>query len=107
MILYLMSVLDLIFPKSCLECGLIGKYICKTCLEKVPLVGWHGKRNYSVWGYKGVVRKALISLKYKYSTDIAKELSNEVVKILRLEVLRPNEGLLIPIPLHWQKKNLR
>ena len=69
-----MNILDFIFPKKCLECGSFGKYICDNCLKKVGKSGWWG-RNYSVFKYEGVIRKAIIALKYKYSTAIVDELS--------------------------------
>ena len=33
-------ILDLLFPKYCLECKTEGKYICKNCLHKVRFGGW-------------------------------------------------------------------
>lgn len=101
-----MGLLDLIFPKSCLECGKEGKYICENCLNKVGKSGWYGN-NYSVFRYEGVIRKAIIALKYKYSTEIAKELAEVCVKNLKSVNLIPNSYLLTPIPLHWQRKNVR
>lgn len=100
-----MGFLDLIFPKKCLECGKEGKYICESCLNKVGKSGWYGN-NYSVFRYEGVIRKAIIALKYKYSTEIAKELQNYIV----IELKKQNfvdDYCLIPIPLHKKRFNER
>lgn len=100
-----MGLLDLIFPKACLECGKEGKYICDRCLGKVQLRGWYGK-TYSIFKYEGVIRKAILTLKYKYSTEIAKELAQICAQKLHSLNL-PKSTILVPIPLHWYKKNLR
>jgi ComF family protein len=98
-----MNVIDFIFPKKCLECGREGKYICETCIRKVRPGGWitlNEIKVYSIWKYEGVVKKAIIALKYKFATEVAKELINYVT-------LRPSKKLLVPIPSHWLKENLR
>jgi len=96
----------LIFPKTCLECRKEGKYICEDCLKKVGKVGFF-KDRLSIFRYEGVIRKAIIALKYKYSTEIAKELADICVKNLKSVNLVANNYLLIPIPLHWHKQNVR
>jgi ComF family protein len=99
-------ILDLFFPKQCLECKKEGKYICKSCLEKVPVCGWYNG-NYSIFRYKGVIRKAIISLKYKFAYDLSNELSLIIIK--RLEnIYFPFKNIaLVPIPLHIQRENWR
>ncbi len=61
----------------------------------------------SIFRYEGVVRKAIIALKYKYSTEIAKELANICVTNLHLMSFTKKNYLLVPIPLHWQRQNIR
>lgn len=100
-----MSLLDFIFPKNCLECGSNGKYICDSCLKKVGKSGWWG-RNYAVFKYEGVIRKAIIALKYKYSTEIAKELNDHVVNELKKQKFI-GKYCLVPIPLHKKRFNER
>jgi len=102
-----MAVLDLFFPKKCLECGLSGKYICENCLKKVPPRGWTSKTAYTIFKYEGVIRKAIISLKYKYSTDIAEELATHLTRVLKRENINLDEACLVPIPLHWYRYNFR
>lgn len=102
-----MAILDLIFPKNCLECKASGRYICSGCLRKVKKNGWNSDWVYSVWRYQGVIRKAVLALKYKYSTDIAEELANHLTRVLKRENLDLEEACLVPIPLHWYRKNVR
>lgn len=107
-----MNIFDLIFPKKCLECNLPaqagkeGQYICSDCLEKVPPAGWNREGVYSIWKYEGVIRKAIIALKYKYVAEIANELSELSVKKLS-ERHFSLSATLVPIPLYWYRKNFR
>lgn len=99
-----MSILDFLFPKYCLECSREGKYLCDDCVEKV-LDGTFDKNNFSIFKYKGVIRRAITSLKYKFATDIVNELIEICVK--RLKSNKFHQCALIPIPLHWQRENWR
>jgi len=124
-----MGILDLIFPKNCLECKKEGKYICSDCIQKVRLArsvcsycgvySFFGKTHenckrkysldgvYSIWKYDGVVRKAIIALKYKFANEISKEIANEAKKELKkLEIFSKN-SILIPVPLHTKRENWR
>jgi competence protein ComFC len=100
-----MGLLNLIFPKKCLECGREGKYICISCLKKVGFSGWHNQNIYSVWQYQGVVRKAILALKYKYVTGVAQELVEICARQLGNQKWKP--AYLVPIPLHWYRENFR
>jgi ComF family protein len=127
-----MNVLDLIFPKTCLGCGKEGKYICESCLvrvkilkpacpycEKASIDGFTHtkcKRKYgldgltSVWDYDGVIKKAILALKYKYSTEAGRELAETFIRSLKASnssFLTPNSSFLIPIPIHWHRENVR
>lgn len=98
-----MSLVDFIFPKKCLECGAPGKHVCQACIKKILPGGWAkmgGLRVYSIWEYRGVVRKAIIALKYKFVTEIAEELVGYINLI-------PSTQTLVPIPSHWYRQNLR
>lgn len=99
-----MSLLDLIFPKFCIECKQPGKYICANCVKDV-LDGSFDKDNFSVFKYKGVIKKAVISMKYKFSSDIAGELVENT--ICRLKVMKRHRITLVPVPLHKFRQNWR
>lgn len=99
-----MNLLDFVFPKYCLECGKSGKYLCCDCVSKV-LNGTFDKNNFAVFKYKGVIRKAIVSLKYKFATDIADELIS--ITIERLKSSKFHSVTLVPIPLYIQRENWR
>ena len=126
-----MGILDLVFPKTCLGCGHEGGYICSDCVAKVRLakpicpycerasidglthVGCQKKLGLdgliSIWEYEGVVRKAILALKYKYVTLIGQELSNYFLSALQPQNTKyyiPNTGTMIPIPIHWHRQNV-
>ena len=127
-----MNLLDLVFPKTCLGCGEEGKYLCDNCLGKLKLLkpvcpycerpsidGFtHTKcsRVYgldgltSIWDYEGAIKKAILALKYKYSTEVGKELSEQFVLSLKTQNLLfmiPDSSTLVPIPIHWHRENVR
>ena len=125
-----MGVLDLIFPKSCLGCGKTGVYICPDCVAKVRLAKpicpycerasidglTHAKCTRengldglaSIWEYEGVIRRAILALKYKYSLEVGRELSEVFIEYLQnSKFLIPPSGVLVPIPIHWYRENFR
>lgn len=62
-----MAILDWIYPKKCLECGEIGRYICPRCQGGIQRKGESLK-------YTGVVRKVIKEIKYRGSYDLVHEL---------------------------------
>ncbi|KKS96240.1 MAG: hypothetical protein UV71_C0001G0114 [Microgenomates group bacterium GW2011_GWC1_43_13] len=123
-----MNLLDLVFPKTCLGCGNWGKYLCTDCLGKLKILkpvcpyceNWsadgstHEKCRMvygldgltSIWDYEGAIKKAILALKYKYSTEVGKELTNAFIRELE-EVTPLVKGILVPIPIHWHRENVR
>ena len=101
-----MNLLDFIFPKKCLECGIFGKYICDDCLSQVKTL-LPAKDVYSVFKYEGVIRKAIMSLKYKFAYDIAEELAEITIQKIKNYDLRIKNIILVPIPLHKLRQNWR
>jgi ComF family protein len=123
-----MDALDLIFPKKCLGCGKEGKYICATCLAKcsqarpicpycrgpailgithkhcLPRYGLNGL--ISLWNYEEIIRRAIISLKYKFASEIAQELARTSSQKLKAIRYYP-KATLVPVPLFWFRKNWR
>ncbi len=100
-----MNILNFLFPKYCLECGANGKYICDECLKKVSPAR-SDNTNYSIFKYEGVIRKAIISLKYKFAYDLADELVSVCTRQL-ISMHYTLNPILIPIPLFWQRQNWR
>lgn len=124
-----MGILDLIFPKTCLGCGKEGGYICQDCLAKVrlakPICPYCEKASIdgfthikcakklgldgltAIWEYEGVIRKAILSLKYKYATLVGQELTDLFLHHLLKGCLLFNAKILVPIPLYWYRENTR
>jgi competence protein ComFC len=125
-----MNIIDLIFPKKCLQCGKSGVYICPECLEKVgsPKLfcleclkasidgATHIKCRrpssidfaYSPFRYEGVIRSAILRLKYSFASDIKEELSKVFCERLKSEVfVLPKRAAITSIPLHRLRQNWR
>ncbi len=125
-----MSFLDLIFPKTCLECHKEGFYICSDCVSKVriakPICPYCEKASIdglthikcqkkfgldgllSVWEYEGVIRKAILALKYKYSLEVGTELSEVFARYLKSsKFLVQKCDIFVPVPMFWYRQNKR
>jgi len=130
-----MSFSDLIFPKKCIGCGETGGYFCPDCLNFVslepericpaclkPSIGGfshprcrtpHGLDGLTaVFAYKGVIKKAIQKLKYKFISDLAEDLIELFLsscgedKVFR-NLCRQGRVILIPVPLHPSRKRWR
>ena len=111
--------LELFFPKSCLNCSCKGSYICQDCLalidisNKVLYPANHLSRLYFAADYENFIIKNLIQkFKYKpFAKDLAKTFAFLIITYLQnlenpvqfLEVKQ--DFILIPIPLF--KKRLK
>src|SRR3972149_2452937 len=125
-----MAISDFLFPKKCLGCGRAGRYVCGECIKKVetpflicPQCGRksvdgmvHAKclkpqsldGAISLWKYQGVVRKAVLGLKYKFALEIAGELAAHTTNAIKNYTgFMPQEVVLVPIPLYWLRGNWR
>jgi competence protein ComFC len=131
-----MGLFDLIFSDKCLTCSKEGKYICQNCLDKVgspkpicpvclrPSIDGmtHSKCKtpqsldglICSWNYDGVIKKAILALKYKFASEIAKELAD--LSVQKLSAIRygraasfayQQSAILVPIPLFWYRQNWR
>ena len=125
-----MDIFDLVFPRVCLECKKKGKYVCDKCLSKLPSVrqicpvcqkpsidGFTHPKCLKpqsldgliiLWSYQGVIRRAIISLKYKFVKDVSSELSKLILeKTKDLFLFQKENGIITTVPLFWIRKNLR
>ena len=126
-----MGLIDLLFPKYCLECGANGQYVCESCVDKVrparhfcaacskrAVDGMthatckkklHIDGIYSVFEYEGVVRKAILSFKYKFAHDLSHELCNHMLNRFSDSITPVPTGdvLLVPVPMHRRRKKER
>ena len=112
-------ILDLIFPKKCLNCGAKGQYLCPKCLslQKTNQPKYIDKLSkegsLSLFRYEFLINIAISELKYHFVTDLAEELaiiSANLIKINFPHLLKywqKNNFVLIPIPLHLSRQNWR
>lgn len=123
-----MNILNIIFPKRCVECNKLGSYFCKTCRTKIkyttrqicPMCEKQAidgvthpvcKTTYTIDGltsffhYDGMIQKAVKFLKYRFVFDLAEEFIDliPIQTIGRLD----NKSILVPIPLHPSRLQFR
>lgn len=130
------DLLDIIFPKYCINCRKIGDYICAKCftylsfdVEKICVVcnfpSFNGfthpkcKGKYVVDGvfssisYRGVAKKMIIKFKYDpYLTGLKNAMTDLFYEgIIQKEefhkILVNEKTILVPIPLHSSKERKR
>ena len=123
-----MDLLDFVFPKKCIGCYSSGKYLCLKCVSSVKRAvdvcpycfknSIDGATHFkckkrlgldgviSVWEYDGVIKKGLVSLKYKYATQVGDELFLHFWNFLKKDSL-PKFKISTAIPMYWYKENTR
>ena len=121
----LFGVVDWVLPPSCPGCGIEGEILCKDCESKIDrLVGKHCQfcgqavrgsdicgdcRNrahsyeaYRGYGsYTGVLRDAILNLKYKNDIGIARVLAQYLENVVQTS--NWDFDLVVPVPLSLQK----
>jgi len=124
-----LSVLDWIFPPSCLGCGKEGVFICSKCFSDVNIVpanvcntcgNFTSKKGYcpqcarypiSYSGfrafayYDGVIRKAIQQLKYHNDLGIGRYLSEFILKTYQRTTW--DAEIIVPIPIGETKREQR
>jgi len=106
---------DLLFPKSCLGCRKQGHYFCPQCQEEIRPLGFQMTPVTAFFPYKGLIKKAMVKLKYRFMTDLGDELVALMIKIIRekkdlawfKKLNRKRKVILIPLPLHPKRENWR
>lgn len=113
-------ILDLLFPKYCLNCSKPGSYFCPNCLNQQiinsPVISTKNS-NYegslSLFKYDSLIKKLITEIKYGFVTDIIDPFINSSVFLLKknyphlLDYWRQNNFVIIPIPLHYFRQNWR
>ena len=130
-----MGILDFLFPQKCLGCGRTGGYFCSQCLNFVslkrericpvcekPAIGGQTHPGClasqsldgltSIFVYKGLVRKAITKLKYRFVSDLAQDLVELFLSFCgedkTFSRICQNKGVvLVPIPLHQERERWR
>lgn len=113
-------ILDLLFPKSCLNCGKMGQYFCSDCLDKqiinsprISKTGLNYEGSLSLFKYNSLIKKIITEIKYAFVTDIIDSFVDTAVLTIKtnfphiLDYWRQNNFVLIPIPLYPFRQNWR
>lgn len=127
--------LDFFFPRRCLGCGQWGQYFCSQCLNLVSLgkericpvceKGSIGGLTHprclkpqnldgltAVFVYRGLIKKAIKQLKYKFVSDLANDLVELFLSFCGedqafVHFCQKENVFLLPIPLHPRRKRWR
>lgn len=119
------AALDLLFPCWCLGCAGEGAFICPSCRQKLPeitppvcprcgmpqtddiLCSACSKHHHNIDGirspfrFEGIIRQAVLQLKYKNLRAIAEPLAELLSNYLDKHPI-PGE-ILVPVPLHHRR----
>ncbi len=122
-----MILLDLIWPKKCVNCGRMGSYVCESCKvglweeEQICPICTRNSRYGSphkychkaycldgltcLWAYEGIAKKIIKEAKYKYFYDLLGQLINfpEGEEYFYLRKFLENKPIVVPVPLHEKR----
>jgi ComF family protein len=115
--------LDILFPRNCLSCGARSiSYFCQPCLDRQQINSFdfspkvknpHYQGSLSLFKYNSLIRQLITQLKYDFTTDIIKSLTNISTIALKenfphlLQHWQENNFIITPIPLHYSRQNWR
>ncbi|MFH1714055.1 MAG: hypothetical protein ABH831_00415 [Candidatus Nealsonbacteria bacterium] len=100
------SILDIFFPKRCVNCGKEGTYICEDCtlfFSETPVLKLTGETEelMSVWEYEGVLKKILNKIKSEGIHGAVQDLIKIAFKMWEIEI--PEDTCITFVPL-WKNK---
>jgi ComF family protein len=117
---FIKSLLNLIFPLECKICKKpleVGNqtYICSECLKKIRLIkepycfkGRHYfKSIYSIGLYQGVLREAILLLKYQGVKGLIPPLGKMLLEYCEKKIDFSSFDLILPVPLFRSKERER
>lgn len=111
----LTRIIDTLFPRVCLGCGVRGVLLCLDCISRVPSANQPLEPFITaVFDYQSkAIRNVIWKFKYRNARDVAKlfgellydEIIGEISNDLRIRV--DEKFLLVPIPLHKNRLHER
>ena len=104
--------INLLFPKQCLICGKIGKYICNDCEEKIKkyeidkyeINKQNNNKKLFIYKYEDEIRKLIIDYKFNDKAYLYKLFLNEIIKNKNICNFIKSYDIIIPVPVHWKRK---
>lgn len=112
---YLSTLLDFIFPPTCLACKKSGSYLCANCVKLLPVSNKIQENYTAIFSYQHpIVKRAIHLLKYRGGKIIARDLA----KLLQQHLNKNNflsknleqnseKFLVIPIPSSQKREKKR
>lgn len=111
-------IVDIVFPKTCVNCGKTGKYLCNLCTNKTEIIGADYKNKkiegrIGLFKYNGAIKDIIKLIKFDLVSDAKIEIAELIVKQLKtnypniLEYWILKKFIIIPVPLHCKRKNWR
>lgn len=109
--------LDIVFPRACIGCGILNEDACSACLARVPLADQSNLRERNIialFSYQNeTIKHAIWALKYSNCRDIADtlghfayaHLAEELAERVTIENL--TDALLVPVPLSKKRERRR
>lgn len=118
------KLLNLLFPRTCINCQTQGEYLCKTCKKlliphveicpychkfsadyKTCLNCKTDKSNYLEWliivfSYKDLIKKLILQIKYYHKSDTAEFLTERLIMAINCNHSLPNKLNIWYVPSH-------
>ena len=108
------SILDLVFPDSCLNCGKTGSILCNRCLKQIkPIPGQsiHLKQPIEkvlcYTSYSGIMRKIITKFKFENKKRIAETIANLMSEMIINRIPEFAKMSLLAVPLHASREKER
>lgn len=107
------SALDFIFPPACGICEKIGKgYICEKCYKEIKEYLYHNgeveqKNIYYLLKYKDIIRKKMIDYKFNDKSYLHHMFYEILINNKKACEFFKNYDIIIPVPIHKKKRNIR
>ena len=105
-------ILDIFFPKFCINCNKEGEYICQNCFSLIDILEKQETNIFSATSYKDKIVRTMIH-QFKYGHCI-KELAKPLSILIGTHFLNydklpfdQKKSVLIPVPLHKKKLKQR
>ncbi len=106
------NLLDILFPKVCLNCGKYGEnYLCSSCFDKMDLrfkIFPISKKSYNfliyLGKYKEEIRKRLLEFKFYNKAYINEYFLEFLIKDKNICDFLNKFDIIIPVPMHKDKK---
>ena len=122
------GLMDLIYPPFCLVCGKPGsEYLCAKCIEQIDIIeppfcskcgfpcetllceDCHDRdfvfeRSCSVGTFDGVLRKAILALKFQGHIVVADPLGEMIARAFITTPIAGHVDIVVPIPIHKRRR---